>query len=152
VAYYDALVAKWPTLTGDTDQRLAALAALTVPGPTVDVPISSVEGALGLAGSLTAIEDWLATAPPASLARTAARELLRAIASPHIQTFQMSDPTVAAMLAGMLQALVDAGPQLLTQAQVDGLLAMARTHLPWWQANGYAAPISASDLQAAGIA
>ena len=43
MAYYDALIAKWPTVQGaDTAAKLAALNAETVSGPRKTVPIGDV--------------------------------------------------------------------------------------------------------------
>lgn len=156
MAYYDALAAKWATLTGTTDEKIAAANALTLPGPAVDVAVSAIEGALGLAGSLTAIEDWLDTSPPLGEARTSAKELMRTIVSPHVMTFQTSKPEVLATLTAMLGSLVAVVPPLLASEQVNALLAMAQTTVPWWGAPtedggaGLSGPVSETDLQPAG--
>jgi len=44
MAQYDALIEKWATLSGTIAQKLAALNALTTPGPIVDVPVGDVCG------------------------------------------------------------------------------------------------------------
>lgn len=155
MAYYDALIAKWATLTGTTDEKLAAVNALTLPGPNADVPVAAVEGYLSLAGVPTAMEDWIAANPAPSVPRTACNELLRTIASPHVETFAMSQPATYAALQGMLQALE--AVSLLTSGQVADLLAMAATTVPWWQASvaagggGLSGPVSETDLEPAGL-
>ena len=70
MAYYDALIAKWATLpSGDTTaQKLAALNALTVAGPIVDVSVSAVVGYLGLNGKLSGLIKYAAN-PPATAGR-----------------------------------------------------------------------------------
>jgi hypothetical protein len=171
MSVYDTLIAAWSGGTtlpvgvvgaafvaDDTvDQKLAKLNAWTITGPKQDVPISAVEGYLGLRGILTAIEDWLATNPAAGTSRTAAKELLRAIASPHVTVFQMSDPDVYARVQAMLGSLVAAPPALLTPDEEAELLALATPQVLWVAAPvsgggaGLAAPASLGTLQAAGI-
>ncbi|MDX2221129.1 MAG: hypothetical protein SFV21_00180 [Rhodospirillaceae bacterium] len=148
--YYNALRVKWPTVAGaDTAARLAALNAETVAGPPRDVRTSEVLGFLALAGLTTAIEDWVAANPMPSAARTAAKELLRIISSPHVQSIETSAPAKLAVVDGMLSALVAAS--VITAEHKTALLALAATTRPWWQASGYTAPISANDLDAAGL-
>lgn len=165
MAFYDALVTAWndgatslPSgasgslfQAGDTTaKKIAKVNAWTVAGPLIDVPVSAVEGYLSLSGALTAMEDWLGTSPAPGIARTAAKELLRTVASPHVTVFRTSDPATYAALQGMLGALSASPPALLTSDQVAALLAMANgPSMPWVQSNGWG-PINADQLAAAG--
>ena len=152
MAYYDALIAKWATLTGTAEEKLAAINALTLVN---DVEVSAVEGMLSLAGSLTAMEDWIAANPSPSATRTAIKELLRTISSPHTFTFVTSNPQVLAALTQSLSLMVAAN--LITQAQMDALLALSNSATPWVTAGvgqggaGLSGPCTLDDLAAAGL-
>lgn len=140
--HYDALVAAWSALpqpSSDTDtatvlSNLATLNARTVPGPARDVSAAEVVGELALDGSLLAIEAY-AAAPPAgaNAVAVAGAKLLTQIAmnqSP-ITSFRMSDPTTAAKLAAMLDAMVADATSGLTAANRDAVVALSQTTLPW---------------------
>lgn len=169
MAYYDALIAAWNGATtipagvmgtafvaGDTTaQKLAKINAWTVLGPKQDVRVGDVIHYLGVAGLLTAMEDWLAglaSPTPSNVitARIAAKELLRVIASSHVDSFKMSDPATYSQMQGMLNALAASPPGFLSAQNVSDLLAMAATAVAWWQSAGYTSPFSNADLAAAG--
>lgn len=132
MAYYDALKTEWATLTGTTAQKLASINAMTV-----------------------------AAAQPAVLSVTA---IINAIASADflaLTALQLQQMTF--LLAG--GASVNASPGTTIRAVFQNIFASKATTLanlsalvspfdnattPWWQANGYASPISPSDLSAAG--
>lgn len=152
MAYYDALIAKWATLTGTTSDKLAQINALTVPGPTIDVPISSVVSYLALNGKLFGLSAY-AAAPPAgsnSTAVVAAKELVTLIGSPNAGPFRMSIPTVYSGIHTFLDALVADPNTGITSADEANILALAQPMVPWWQANGYTGLLNQYDLQAAG--
>lgn len=149
MAYYDTLVAQWGTLTGTTAQKLVALNAQTVAGPKKDVPVSSVVGYLALNAKLSGVQKY-ASAPPATEAGIAGAELVAILNCPNAPPFGMADPTTYAAVNGLLSALASDSTSGITSADVTALLALAATSVPWWQANGYSSPISASDLAAAG--
>jgi hypothetical protein len=148
MAYYDALKAKWATLSGTKADKLTLINLITVSGPNKDVAIGDVEGYMSLQGILTGLEDWLEANPTPSAARTAAKELLRTIASPHVTVFRTSDAATFASVSSMIGTLQAAS--LITQIQHDAILAMAATTVPWWQSAGYSAPVTQGDLDAAG--
>ena len=152
MAYYDALVARWATLSGTTAQKLAAINALTVAGPMTDVAVTSVVATLALSGRLAGLQAY-AQNPPANAnaqALTAARELVALLSSPNAPPFRMSDPTVYATVQSFLAALVGDTATGVGAADEVALLGLAATIVPWWKANGYASPISQGDLDAAG--
>lgn len=152
MAYYDALIAKWPSVSGgNVAAKLVSLNATMVAGPNQDVAVGAVEAYLGLRGILAAMEDWLGSVSTPGTARTAARELLRTIGSPHVSVFQMSDATTYATISGMLSALAALSPPLLSAQNVSDLLAMAATQVSWAQANGYPTPIDVNMVAAAGL-
>ena len=70
--YYDALVSVWQTLPdGDTrDQKIAAVNAMTVPGPSQDVKPNSVVAYLATNGKLSGLLNY-AKNPPATQAGVA---------------------------------------------------------------------------------
>jgi hypothetical protein len=160
MAYYDALIAKWATLTGTTSEKLAAINALTVAGPRSDTQVSSVLGSLMLGGaylSLYSFAQGSFTGDATHDHALGAAKLLMAITSnPNAPAFNMSDPSKYAQIAGMLGAIMAQeaaapGTTGVTQAVHDGLLALCETTVPWWQANGYTSPIGFGDLSAAGL-
>lgn len=143
MAYYDALVAKWMTLSGSTEAKLTAVNALTVPGPNVPVPVLQVMTYLRTNNLWMAIKAATATSPGAAAA-------VDYNSDPRVQTLDMSLPIVQTMLADLVTHA------LFTQAQSDAIKAMGNTTIPWWQAtiaqgggalNG---PVSLADLGPAG--
>lgn len=152
MAYYDALVAKWATLTGTTAEKLAAVNALTVAGPNIDVPASEVIGYLALNGKLSALQAYAASPPSGATAGavTAAKELIALFSLPTFATFQMSNSIVYGGVSQFLGALASDPASGVTSQDEASLLAMAATALPWWQSAGYTSPINENDLAAAG--
>ncbi len=150
MAYYDALVAEWATLTGTTADKLAAIDALTVAGPNVDVAPAAIVAYLALAGKLAALLKY-AAAPPASAAGVAAANLAAVLAmGSNAPSFAMSQPGVYAQMDAMRGARAGAAASGLSAAAAAALLALAATTTPWWRAAGYSSPIGAGDLAAAG--
>lgn len=152
MSYYDALIAKWSTLTGTTAEKLGIINSLTAPGPIVDVPVSSVVGYLAFNGKLAGLLDY-AAAPPSGavpMAVIAAKELSAYISSPNAPHFGMSNPANYAVVSSFLDALVSDPNTGLTATDKTNILALASSVLPWWKANGYTSPISDADLFAAG--
>jgi hypothetical protein len=145
--YYDALIAKWPSMQGaDTAAKLAALNAETVPGPDRKVPVVELMDYLRTNGVWPKIKlsgDLYASSNGAqgSIGAWAAVDYNN---DTRMGTLDVSLPVTGLLLAD----LVTSG--LLTQAQSDAIVAMKNTSTPWWQANGYSSPISAGDLAAAG--
>jgi hypothetical protein len=161
MAYYDALVAKWATLSGTTAQKLAAINALTVAGPIVDVRVSAVVGYLGVNAKMSGLQSYAANAVAGQNGATttsviAARELVAIMNCPNAPAFQMSNPTIYAAMETMLEALVADSTSGITAGDQAALLALAATSIPWWSApvaqggGGLSGPISEADLEAAG--
>jgi hypothetical protein len=152
MAYYDALIARWATLSGTTAQKLGTINGLTVDGPTVDVPISAVVAYLALSGKLAALQSYAGNPPEGANAEAliAARELVALIGSPNAPPFRMSDSTVYSTVQGFLSALVADAATGITSDNQAALLALAATTIAWWKSAGYASSISQGDLDAAG--
>lgn len=153
MAYYDALVAKWATLSGTTAQKLAAINALTVAGPNQDVPVGTVVGYLALQGKLSGLQAYVvSTPPPAATPLTAAKELLTLLSTPSVTVFQMSVPSVYSAVEAFLDALAADPNSGIVSADVAALLALAAgPEVLWTAANGYPpGGINMNDLVAAG--
>lgn len=148
MAYYDALKAAWAGLSGTTAEKLAAINSQTVAGPNVEVPVSVVVGYLALAGKLSGLLAYAASAP-ATEAGVAAKELAALIGSPNAPAFAMGNPQTAATVTAFLGALVGDPASGLTSADQTAILALAATTRPWWQASGYGGPFNPNDLEAA---
>lgn len=140
MAYYDALITKWGTLSGTTAQKLAAINAITVTGsiPT----LFRVSGSAILDCLNFAEFNALTTAQQSTILQLCAMpgQLLGGSASPLV------GPLFASYYAGHL-----AGPT------ITALTALAQaTVQPWWQAGvaagggGLSSPVGTGDLTAAG--
>jgi hypothetical protein len=146
MAYYDALISKWGTLSGSTQQKLAAINALTVPAPNAPVPIAQVMSYLRENGLWLPIK--AAAAAGTSQGAMAALDLNQDLRQTSID---FSLPLVGAMLAD----LVSHG--LLTSGQSAALTAMGTPPVLWWQApvaqggGGLSSSVSQDDLTAAGL-
>lgn len=138
MAYYDALVAKWATLSGTTAQKLAAVNTATVAGATAPVSVLTVMTYLRTNNLWMPIKAAQASSPGAAAA-------VDYNSDPRVQTLDFSLPIVQAMLADLVTHA------LLTQAQSDALVALGVPQIPWWQANGYPGPFTLNDSTAAGL-
>lgn len=145
MAYYDALISKWGTLSGTTQQKLAAINALTVAAPNAPVPISAVMAYLRENNLWLSIK--AAAAAGSSQGAVAALDLNQDLRQ---TTIDFSLTLVGLMLAD----LVSHG--LLSQAQSDALASMGTPQIPWWSTpvdhggGGLSSKVSVDDLQAAG--
>lgn len=134
MAYYDALIAKWATLSpGTTQQRLGVINALTENGPAqpMIVPTYAIYNLIDPA-------DWQA-------ASAANQQLLRDI---------LSMGTVDASPGTSVRSRVAAifGVGTATRTALTALAAKYDTpQIPWWQSAGYSSPINSADLSAAGL-
>lgn len=136
MAYYDALIAKWPTLTpGSNSAKLTEINAIMITG---SIPTSLYITGDQLLNCINWAEFNVLTAQqqsnvltlccvPGRLLGGSANTALM-IAGIVIAYFPLPGPTVAALTA-------------LSKAAVQ----------PWWQANGYRGPISGQDLVDAGL-
>ena len=149
---YSLLIALWPSLTGTTAQKLAAVNAMTEPGPNVDVQTSSVFAYLALVGKLAKLKAY-AEAPPNGANATAvmAAQQLMTLPAVGVMTIEMSRPNVYAVVSAWLGSFVaDTANTSITSDDVSMMLSLATPTVPWWQANSYTSPISQNDLDAAG--
>lgn len=134
MGYYDALIAKWPSITGATTQaKLDSLNALTQAGSAVPMIIPTymiynlivgTEFAVLTAANQQLIRDILAMGTVDASPGTQIRTRIVAIFPNTTTTF------------ANLSALA---------AKYDS------PSIPWWQANGYPRPFDLGDLQAAGL-
>lgn len=156
MAYYDALATRLSQLSGSMSEKIATINAENVPGPRIDVAVSSVLGDLMLSGAYLRLYAFASNTPTGDpshdQALADAKMLLALVTSANAPAFNTADPGRYAMLAGMLDALVAMETETgISQTVRDGLLARAETKKPWWQANGYSSPIGFGDIEAAGI-
>lgn len=136
MTYYDALVAEWPSLSGTTQEKLDAINTLMVPGPSVPVPVLKVMTYLRTNNLWMAIK---ASVSPGAQAAVDYNE------DPRVQTIDLSLPVVQGMLADL------AAHSLLTLPQIGEIIALGKTSVTWWAANGYARPFDLGDIEAAGL-
>lgn len=134
MAYYDALVSKWATLTGTTASKLSQINTLTITGT---VPTSFVVSGSQLLNCI----NWTEFS-----ALTAAQQnnVLALCNNPSITGGSANASIIG---PGMFLAYFSnhAGPTVLA------LIALAQsTVTPWWQANGYPGIFNTNDLVAAG--
>jgi hypothetical protein len=131
MAYYTALIAEWPSLTGTTEQKLATLNAMTVTGS-----IPSLGNITGL--QFMSCMHWAEYAAQTALVQATLNTLML---MPTISGGSAS-PFVAPMFTAIGATMPLTG---------TALAALATAIIqPWWQANGYSAPIDMNDLVAAG--
>lgn len=150
MAYYDALIAKWGTLSGTTAAKLAAINALTVAGPSQDVAPSAIVAYLALNLRLATLLKYAAN-PPATEAGAAAAELAAILQmGSNAPIFASSQAAVLVAVTGMLNAIAADESSGLMSTDAVNLIALASTALPWWQANGYTSPFTQADLDAIG--
>lgn len=165
MTYYNALIAKWATLFGSTDQKLVSVNAARAPWPRVDVSVSAVVGYLMLSGAylpLSAFAQGAATGVAIhDNALTAAKMLTAMLTMPNAPAFNTSNATNYATIKGLMDAILAQetaapGSTGFTQGVHDGLLALAETTVTWCKANGYpdaqngGGGITAIDLDSAG--
>lgn len=139
MAYYDALIAKWGTLTGTTAQKLAAINAITVAGiqAPVIVPTYQIYNAID---------------PTEFSALTAANQTLVR----DILTMGTVDASVGTNVRNRLLAVFTAGAAPNTRAALTTLNDAFKPLIPWWQATvaqgggGLSSPVTQADLTAAG--
>lgn len=147
MAYYDNLIAKWPSLTSTTTaDKLAEINALTVAGPRKPVPIAEVMDYLRTNNLWLPIKQSAAKLAAgdttASLGAAAAVDLNDDM---RMQNINFDLQIVQEMLADLV------AHNLLSQAHSDALNAMGNSTVPWWQANGYKRQISKGDVVVAGL-
>lgn len=137
MAYYDRLKTKWADLSGTTQEKIAAINTLTVPGPDKLVAIADIMTYLRTYNLWLPIKAAAGT-NPAAAAVVDIEEDLRA------NTIDFSLPIVSQLLAALVQT------NLLSQNHADEITAMKATTQLWWQANGYPSIFNENDLIAAG--
>lgn len=138
MAYYDAMIAKWATLSGTTAQKLAAINALTVAGPAVPMVIPTYT-----------IYNLIVASEFAALS-AANQQLIR-----DILNMGTVDASPGTQVRSMIVARFPNGTSTFT-----ALAALAAKYdapqIPWWQGSlasgggGLTGPISGGDLINAG--
>jgi hypothetical protein len=132
MSYYDALVAKWASLSGTTAEKLTQVNTLTVPGPSVEVPVSAVVGYLMLSGKFSGFMTYAAGSSFATpQAQVAAKELAAVINCPNAPDFAMGNATAAAVLTAFINAVVADPASGLTAQDQTAILALATPPTPW---------------------
>ncbi len=141
MAYYDALVAKWATLTGTTQQKLDQINALTITG---SVPTSFFTTGAAVLNCIAYSEFKVLTDQQKS-------NLLNMLAIPG--PLLGGSANTAFMVDGMIiDYFLANGP--ITMAALTALAKAAV--MPWWQApvssggGGLNSPVSTNDLLIAG--
>ncbi len=156
----DALATLWASIssanpTFTTAQKLAAVNTQTVAGPNIDVPV--VEAAIYLAneGKWAQLISYaqkqlanLGAGVTLTPAEQAGAQLAALIATPQFTAFQTSSAVGLAAATAMLNAIAGDPLSGIASADVTALLALAETTVPWWQANGFAGPITPAYLTA----
>jgi hypothetical protein len=133
MAYYDALIAKWSTLTGTTAAKLAQINALTVPGPAQKAIISPSQ-----------ILNAIVFADLAALTQLQVTQLTLLLQGSSV------DASAGTSIRTGIQALF-AG-KTTTLANLGALVApFDSSTMPWWQGNGYPRAFDSGDIAAAGL-
>lgn len=131
MAYYDALIAKWATKSGTTEQKLAAVNADTVPGPPTPLIVPTYK-------------IYNAIVPSEFAALTAANQQL-------VRDILAMGSVDASAGTNVRNVLLSKFPSLTgTYANLVALAATYDTTIPWWQSAGYTSSINKNDLDAAG--
>lgn len=155
-----ALSQLWPSLNGSTADKIAQINAMTVSGPNVDVSIQQVAGYLLLAGIYPTVVQFASTSANGNQihdgALTALKTFVAWITIPNPPPVHFSDATVDAQITAMAGAVaaqesISPGSTGFTQSVHDGLLALGQTTHPWWQANGFYAPVTMADAANNGL-
>ena len=153
-----AALATGGAYAGMTDaQAVTACNAVNVP-IAVDVATENVTKYLGVNGLLPTVVGWAKTAPTPPAAGLTAPETQAAITAaqtfglmlgppPQWPSMQMSDPTTAAQITGMVQAIVTGG--LMPQANATAILAMGTQTVTQASLWGFPNGITENDVLAA---
>lgn len=132
MAYYDALIAAWPSLNGTTAQKLAAANAATVSSPKKAILEPS------------AILNSIVFADLAALTQLQVSQLTLLLSGTTVDA-SINTPIrlgIQALFAGKTTTLANLGTLV---APYDNAV------IPWWQANGYSRPFDMGDITAAGL-
>lgn len=156
-----ALSQEWPSLSGTTvADKLAALNAITVAGPNIDVTVQQVAGYLLLQGVYPTIAAFAQGSPnstqPHDGALTAAKSFMAWFTMPNPPDVRMSQAAVVEEVTQMGNAMVaqeaaSPGSTGFTQAILNGLLALGQTTISWGLANGFNGPVTEADVTNAGL-
>jgi hypothetical protein len=156
-----ALSQVWAGFSGTTASKLTQVNALTVAGPNVDVDTTDVAAYLLLQGVYPRFQLFAAGSPTGDAthdaALVAAQSFIAWLGLPNSPPINTAKPEVFAAMSNMGNAVVayetaTPGATGFTQAVLTGLLALAQTTMPWWQANGFSKPVTAADVANAGLA
>jgi hypothetical protein len=158
MAYYDALVAKWPSVTGaNTAAKLANLNGQTVAASgTQDVSASAIFNVLlGTLewGNIELMSRPLPTGTLGPVLNAADANVAKLITFARIVQSGITIPTSNAAIATSLNSLLTqmVTAHLIAAGTQTTIVALATPPpVPWWQSNGYLGPINLNDLAAAG--
>lgn len=136
MAYYDALVAKWGTLSvgtsiGSIQSAITTINGASIAGPAVNVPATSVVGYLALNGKLTNLQAYAAAGTGSSpIAILAAKEFVTLMGISGM-VFQMTVPATATAIQNFLEAMtLDSGTGI-TATDVTAILALSTPPVLW---------------------
>jgi hypothetical protein len=164
---YTALKAEWATITTanpgfTTAQKLAAVNALTVAGPNVDVPVADAVLFLANEGKWAALAVYgqkalasLAAGGALTTAQSAGAQFAALMQSSQFTAFKTSTSAGMAAITAMLNAVASDAASGISLSDVAALLALAANPVPWWSATvaqgggGLSSPVGMSDLSAA---
>jgi hypothetical protein len=153
----NALKAAWPP-SGTLEQKLAHVNALMTEGPTIDIPLPAIRERL--APRMAHLETFammartrdlrrrLHMAEPVSQSIVSVIYLLQLLSSAEKVVGQHKLP----VLKGLLADLVRDEASGISSEDVDGILAMSKSSVPWWQRHGFSQPgVDIYDAIAAGV-
>jgi hypothetical protein len=140
----DALRAAWPP-SGTLEQKLAHVNGLMTEGPTVDIPLPAIRERL--APRMQHLECYALTAKTRDIRRrlnmpgipqpvVSAIYLLQLLASAEKGIGQHKLP----VLKSLLGDLVSDEASGVSQEDADGILALSRSSVPWWQKHSFSQP------------
>lgn len=145
-----ALKATWVALSGTTAQKLTALNALQVTGPPQDITVAALQNFLTTNNLQAPIASYAERGPNAVQSALIACNYITAMLA-------ASDPIIHSSIPANYAAIEQLGPGLLadpatgvTPQLLAGMMALITPQTSWWQANGFAAEITVTDLIAAG--
>jgi hypothetical protein len=151
-----ALQTLWATLPASdlTGDKLAAVNALRVPGPAVDVQRTAIKALLTGTGALAKLQAYAASPPqPVKVPTVIAVNYLLAIVGyemTYSYTLQTSNPVYAAAIQNLVPGLTADPATGVTAGVVAQLMALIQPLVPWWEMNGFTAPVTVWDLISAG--
>jgi hypothetical protein len=152
MADYAALRSIWPEGGGSLEAKLNLINSMQVPGPVQDIPVKRVRGQLQSRPSqLPHLETY------ALMART--RDIRRHLGMPGIPQSIVSATYLLQLLSSegaigkhrlpvlksLLSDLVADEASGIEQADMDAVMALFSSTIPWWQKHGFSQPVGIYD-------